>query len=463
MEQENLPLETIYVSIPSFLDGQLIPTVEDAFNKAEHPSRIFIGIALQDHNKKFLKTVKKAIAPYGDNAKLTFTLLTKKNASSELGVGKGRAKAHSFYNEEDYFLQIDSHTMFAEGWDSKLIELLAEAKIASQNKRTIISAYAGNYFLDADGQRILEFPENMEKHAGFYYPLYTRFGTRMGMPVWDTVPVSKISDTKAKFIPAPKFNANFAFGDSNFAHRLGLETTAVFFEEELVQTLNIMSSGWSIALPNIEDAIIRHYYFPPDSKDGAQRWSAGDYMGKFGIFEEMNARQRENYKTYLDTECRAENLEAYQRYANVDLRNGRLTDSMLHPTSWVLDTFDYETIVEEFNYVEPEKEPEAEEVVEEASEGCGCKNKHEHTEPAVQEEAPAEPVKEARPWDLLNPNIGRVSEEIKEMRMNACRNCEFFVKLTQQCTKCGCIMPAKTTLPHASCPVGKWDSVPDEG
>ena len=65
----------------------------------------------------------------------------------------------------------------------------------------------------------------------------------------------------------------------------------------------------------------------------------------------------------------------------------------------------------------------------------------------------------ARPWDLFNKNIGRVTAEIKEARMAICRECEFFVSLTQQCTKCGCIMPAKTPLPNAWCPVHKWEAV----
>lgn len=62
----------------------------------------------------------------------------------------------------------------------------------------------------------------------------------------------------------------------------------------------------------------------------------------------------------------------------------------------------------------------------------------------------------SRPWDLLNRNIGRVKEEIAERRMEICRNCEFFISMTQQCKKCGCIMPAKTKLPNSECPEHKW-------
>ena len=35
-----------------------------------------------------------------------------------------------------------------------------------------------------------------------------------------------------------------------------------------------------------------------------------------------------------------------------------------------------------------------------------------------------------RPWDLLNKNIERSSEEIKNERMEICRSCPFFIKIT---------------------------------
>ncbi len=67
--------------------------------------------------------------------------------------------------------------------------------------------------------------------------------------------------------------------------------------------------------------------------------------------------------------------------------------------------------------------------------------------------------KKARPWDLLNKNIERVGAELSKERLDICKDCKFFVSLTQQCLKCGCHMPWKTTLPHAECPIHKWEAV----
>lgn len=62
----------------------------------------------------------------------------------------------------------------------------------------------------------------------------------------------------------------------------------------------------------------------------------------------------------------------------------------------------------------------------------------------------------ARPQDLINPEVGRVSEDIASHRMSICKQCPFLFKFTKQCRKCGCFMEAKTKLPNAECPIGKW-------
>jgi rRNA maturation protein Nop10 len=70
--------------------------------------------------------------------------------------------------------------------------------------------------------------------------------------------------------------------------------------------------------------------------------------------------------------------------------------------------------------------------------------------------------KPARPWDLLNPNIENVPEEIKNKRYAICTSCELLNTVTKTCAACGCFMALKTKLPHAFCPKDKWDIYIDE-
>jgi hypothetical protein len=466
MEQKDLSLKTIYVAIPSLYDEELERTIDDAIAKAEFPERVFLGVAIQDNGSKLFNKINKKFGKLR-NVRLSFTKFKRSEYLDDLGVGLGRAKSHELYKGEDYVLQIDSHTMFEEKWDSTLIGLHEEALSSTQNKKTVITAYAGHYFLDASGKRTSEFPANLPENKGFYYSLYSQFQRKYGViPAASMVASSTITDIDVKFFPASKFSANFAFGDREFAKNLGLETKSIFFEEEVIQSVNLLSSGFSLAFPNVDTAVIRHLYSIQGSKVGSRKASS-DYISR-QIEKELNLKQQNVYLDFLSNPENKDARESYERYANISLEFGRQSASTMHPSGWVLDIVDYESVKEEF-HATPDTTSESEDA------SCGCKTKHDvsenhdghkHEEITVShqtnESEPGKP-KVARPWDLLNPNIGRVSDEVKKLRMEFCTGCEFFVSLTQQCTKCGCIMPAKTGLPHASCPVGKWDAVPDEG
>jgi hypothetical protein len=67
--------------------------------------------------------------------------------------------------------------------------------------------------------------------------------------------------------------------------------------------------------------------------------------------------------------------------------------------------------------------------------------------------------KKARPWDIFNKNIEKVSSKIQEERMSICLGCPELIKATKQCKKCGCFMELKTKLPNAECPLQKWGQV----
>jgi hypothetical protein len=63
---------------------------------------------------------------------------------------------------------------------------------------------------------------------------------------------------------------------------------------------------------------------------------------------------------------------------------------------------------------------------------------------------------DVKPWDLLNPNSPRSPEELAAYRLEICKTCPFYRKLSNTCRKCGCFMKLKTTLKNAKCPEGKW-------
>jgi hypothetical protein len=60
------------------------------------------------------------------------------------------------------------------------------------------------------------------------------------------------------------------------------------------------------------------------------------------------------------------------------------------------------------------------------------------------------------PLDMLNPMTKHADLDMFDKRMNICNSCPELIKITSQCKKCGCFMPAKAKLEQAKCPLGKW-------
>ena len=50
----------------------------------------------------------------------------------------------------------------------------------------------------------------------------------------------------------------------------------------------------------------------------------------------------------------------------------------------------------------------------------------------------------------------KASPDVREHRINICKQCEYFFPVTSTCTKCGCFMIVKTWLKTSKCPIDKW-------
>jgi hypothetical protein len=67
-----------------------------------------------------------------------------------------------------------------------------------------------------------------------------------------------------------------------------------------------------------------------------------------------------------------------------------------------------------------------------------------------------EKLGDTRPWDVINPNTPKATEEEAADRLSICEKCPELIKATSQCKQCGCFMNLKVKLQLATCPLGKW-------
>ena len=70
--------------------------------------------------------------------------------------------------------------------------------------------------------------------------------------------------------------------------------------------------------------------------------------------------------------------------------------------------------------------------------------------------------KNARPWDLLDPSVKHVPDDVYIKRYEECLTCKSFNRIMGVCKHCLCIMKVKCSLAHAYCPENKWEEHKEE-
>ena len=100
----------IFISIASYRDPELIPTIEDCIANAKLPNNLVFGICRQFHPKDKFDNLKK----YKNDPRFKIIDVPHDKAP---GVCWARSEIQKLYDDEEFHLQIDSHHRFAKHWD----------------------------------------------------------------------------------------------------------------------------------------------------------------------------------------------------------------------------------------------------------------------------------------------------------------------------------------------------------
>ncbi len=287
---------SIYISLVTLEDRDIVATVSTAVMNASDPSALRIGLAAavsDDFYHSFIEPLDK------------YSSVHIKRFSKEdvRGVGKGRSVSRFAYSGEDRILQVDSHTVFQSGWDTKIEEIYQRALQETGNEKTILTAYLGGHTIENNSITI---GDSTAKYCvftnGVFSPLI-RLQAWFARPLKEFPPQARVP--KKKILPAIKIGANFMFGNKNFADYSGLPNNMVFYEEEIVQTVNLLENGFALAFPNYELPLTHRY----DGGDTGERETGTDLFGGNEIpamlttmnlydFISGNADACERYKAY---------------------------------------------------------------------------------------------------------------------------------------------------------------------
>jgi len=223
----------IFVSLAAYCDDMLEFTLKSAYNSAKNKENIFFGVVDQNYEnqRELIKTLD-----FSEQIRYCHTF-----PDDTLGVSWARHLVFSLYDNEDYFLQVDSHTYFEENWDENLInqyEILLK-----KSQKPIISTYPYGFSLNEDGEVIYKKPS--------------------GKSVLVLRPKEECSLTKDSFVlqfrakhiisneavAGCHIAAGFLFTKGSFIEEIPYDPYLYFHGEEQSLSLRAFTKGWDIYHP----------------------------------------------------------------------------------------------------------------------------------------------------------------------------------------------------------------------
>lgn len=223
----------IFISVASFSDPMLIFTIRSALETARYPERLSFGIV--DQNAMSVETE----LPQGEwrNAYLRI------EPHQSRGACWARSLAMTLYAGEEYFLQIDSHSLFEQHWDMTLVETLESISNRSGNPKVLVSTRPFAFEFDDDGAA----------RAKRFTPSTIRLVPKDGTTIDLSEPVitfAAYNSNESRDLPGFQVSAAFLFARGSFVEEVPYDPYLYFHGEEQDISIRAFTHGWDIWHPN---------------------------------------------------------------------------------------------------------------------------------------------------------------------------------------------------------------------
>lgn len=283
--------KTIFVSVASYCDSRVVDTLISIYSEALNHNRIFVGLHLQDTQEAYDELLKYDFP----NLRIKFTL--KENAQ---GVVWARNKIkEELYNNEDYFLQIDSHSRVKKNWDNILInqyENIDEDKV-------IISTYPNHFDMPDYSKNYLQVPYNA--------PLRVKRFLSEDLIDNRCVAENLSSLEDYQVVENRWVAAGFLFTKKEWLDEVKLPDKMRFNGEEDHLTFLSYLKGWNIRLPS-EATVWHNYEFRASDTNEPYREHNNNYL--------INDESIQLVNDFLFNQTHTRTLEQLEEYFNIKLK-----------------------------------------------------------------------------------------------------------------------------------------------
>ncbi len=295
----------IFVSIASYRDQQLIPTIQDCLAKASHPERLRFGICWQH-------ALGEIPPPFAADPR--FRILDIDYRQSR-GACWARAEIMKLWQGEDWFLQIDSHCRFAPGWDMKMLQEVA----LTGSMRPVISTYASPFTpADAETREVLLGAPQLMAISSFNLEGIPHLKP-VEIPRWQV----RKQPMRARFLAA-----GYLFTLGAFVQEVGYDPDLYFFGEEIAMTLRAFTHGYDLFHPH--QLLLWHDYVRTYA---TRHWDDHTEAETSIAWDKYDAASREKVLSLLRGESTptfglgsARTLADYEAYAGISFASRKIQD-----------------------------------------------------------------------------------------------------------------------------------------
>ena len=292
-------METIFISIASYRDPELIPTIQDCITNSKNPDRLRFGICWQHDDTESLND-------YKDDSR--FKIIDVPYEHSK-GTCWARNLIQNLYDGENYYLQLDSHHRFSKNWDVTLVKMLKELK-KKGHKKPLLTAYLPGFDPKNDPNSRVNECWNLEFDR--YLPEGPIFIKPHVIDGW--------KDLEGP-IPSRFLSGHFIFTVGKWAQEVKYDPYYYFHGEEPSLAARSFTHGYDLFHPHVP--VIWHEYIRNGKTkqwDDDKEWSKKNSTS-YSRYRALHGMGGELPDTLMDLEKysfgKERTLEEYEKYIGV--------------------------------------------------------------------------------------------------------------------------------------------------
>jgi len=305
---------SIFISIASYQDPLLVSTIFGAYNNAKNKDELIFSICDQSDDPINIDDLD-----FADQVRYEHV-----NPVFSKGPCWARHRAQTFYQEEDYFLQIDSHTQFLPNWDELFKEALLKIEAAGLTDgyfaKPIITSYPRSFKVLDFERGLFELNTGDKNTQVITYrkdSLFSRgsFSRQIGIP-------TKHTEITHAYLMA----AGCIFTRGKFVKDIPYDPNYYFYGEELSMALRAFTHGFSFF--HIPDVPLFHLYTDVSNIPRKLHWDPEDDANRAIKWHELEQKSLDRLDDLFAGKIEGSmglgsqrSLKDYAVISGVDLKN----------------------------------------------------------------------------------------------------------------------------------------------